>query len=79
VDALHALPNLLKLLAARSAGLFNLADVGRDARMPHTTLTRYLILLEALFLIHRLPAWSTNFGKRLVKSAKLHVADTGLA
>jgi predicted AAA+ superfamily ATPase len=79
VDALHALPNLLKLLAARSAGLFNLADVGRDAGMPHTTLTRYLILLEALFLIHRLPAWSTNFGKRLVKSAKLHVADTGLA
>lgn len=79
VDALHALPNLLKLLAARSAGLFNLSDVGRDARLPHSTLTRYVALLEALFLVHRLPAWSINLGKRLVKSAKLHIGDSGLA
>jgi len=79
VDALHALPNLLKLLAARSAGLFNLSDVGRDARLPHSTLTRYLVVLEALFLVHRLAAWSTNIGKRLVKSAKLHIGDSGLA
>ena len=79
VDALHALPNLLKLLAARTGGLFNLSDVGRDARLPHSTLTRYLVLLEALFLIHRLPAWSVNLGKRLVKAPKLHIADSGLA
>jgi len=79
VDALHALPNLLKLLAARSAGLFNLSDVGRDARLPHSTVTRYLALLEALFLVYRLPAWSTNLGKRLVKSAKLHIGDSGVA
>lgn len=37
VEALHALPNLLKLLAARASGLLNLADVGRDAGLPHTT------------------------------------------
>ena len=79
VDALHALPNLLKLLAARTSGLFNLSDVGRDARLPHSTLTRYLVLLEALFLVHRLPAWSANLGKRLVKAAKLHIGDSGLA
>ena len=42
VDALHTLPNLLKLLAARASALLNLADVGRDASLPHTTLTRYL-------------------------------------
>lgn len=79
VDALHALPNLLKLLAARASGLLNLADVGRDAGLPHTTLTRYLTLLETVFLVHRLPAWSTNLGKRLVKTPKLHLVDTGLA
>ncbi len=79
VDALHALPNLLQLLAARSSGLFNMSDIGRDARLPHSTLTRYLVLLEALFLIQRLPAWSVNLGKRLVKAPKLHVADSGLA
>jgi len=79
VDALHALPNLLKLLAARVAGLLNLADVARDAGLPHSSLTRYLALLETVFLVHRLPAWSPNLGKRLVKAPKLHLVDTGLA
>lgn len=79
VDALHTLPNLLKLLATRAAGLINLADIGRDAGLPHTTLTRYLALLETVFLVHRLPAWSPNVGKRLVKAPKLHLVDTGLA
>jgi len=79
VEGLHALPNLLRLLAARTSGLLNLADVGRDAGLPHTTLTRYLALLETVFLVHRLPAWSPNLGKRLVKAAKLHLVDTGLA
>ena len=79
VDGLHALPNLLRLLAARASGLLNLADVGRDAALPHTTLTRYLTLLETVFLVHRLPAWSPNVGKRLVKAPKLHVVDVGLA
>jgi len=57
----------------------NLADAGRDAGLPHTTLTRYLALLETVFLVHRLPAWSRNLGQRLVKSPKVHLVDTGLA
>ena len=79
VEALYALPNLLRLLAARASSLLNLSDVGRDAGLPHTTLTRYLALLEMVFLVHRLPAWSPNLGKRLVKAPKLHLVDTGLA
>jgi predicted AAA+ superfamily ATPase len=79
VDALHSLPNLLKLLAARVSGLLNLADVSRDAGLPHTTLTRHLALLETVFLMHRLPAWSPNLGKRLVKTPKLHLVDSGFA
>ncbi len=79
VDALHTLPNMLALLASRASGLLNLADVGRDAGLPHTTVTRYLVLLETVFLVHRLPAWSGNLGRRLVKAPKLHLVDTGLA
>jgi len=79
VDALHSLPNLLKLLAARVSGLLNVADVSRDAGLPHTTLVRHLALLETVFLVHRLPAWSPNLGKRLVKAPKLHLVDSGLA
>jgi len=78
VDGLHALPNLLKLLAARTSGLLNLADVGRDISLPHTTLTRYMALLETVFMVHRLPPWSENLGKRLVKAPKLHIVDSGL-
>ena len=47
--------------------------------MPASTLGRYLPLLEALFLIWFLPAWSSNLSKRLVKSPKIHVCDSGLA
>ncbi|MGE3313109.1 MAG: ATP-binding protein [Limisphaerales bacterium] len=79
VDGLHALPNLLKLLAARGSGLLNMADVGRDAGLPHSTLTRYLALLETVFLVHRLPAWSHDLGQRLVKAPKVHLIDSGLA
>ncbi|HOB54066.1 MAG TPA: ATP-binding protein [Acidobacteriota bacterium] len=79
VEALHTLPNLLQILASRTSGLLNVADAGRDAGLPHTTMTRYLALLETVFLVHRLPAWSRNLGQRLVKAPKLHVVDTGLA
>jgi predicted AAA+ superfamily ATPase len=47
--------------------------------MPQTTLKRYMALLEATFLVQLLPAWSGNLGKRLVKSPKLYLNDTGLA
>lgn len=79
VDGLHTLPNLLKLLASRTSGLLNLADISRDAGLPHTTLVRYLALLETVFLVHRLPSWTRNLGKRLVKAPKVHLTDTGLA
>ena len=79
VDALHALPNLLKLLATRVSSLLNLADVSRDSGRPYSTLNRHLALLETVFLFHRLPAWSPNLGNRLVKAPKLHLVDTGLA
>jgi predicted AAA+ superfamily ATPase len=35
--------------------------------------------LEAVFLVQRLPAWSPNLGKRLVKAPKVHLVDSGLA
>lgn len=79
VDGLHTLPNLLRLLATRTSGLLNLADFGRDLALPHTTLTRYMALLETVFMVHRLPPWSENLGKRLVKAPKIHIVDSGLA
>jgi len=79
VDGLATMPALLQLLAARSATLFNASELSRSAGIKLTTLNRYMTLLETVYLVHRLPAWSPNLGKRLVKSPKLHFVDTGLA
>ncbi len=72
------LPRLLTLLAARAGSPVNLADIARDLSIPQTTLKRYFALLEMTFIVQALPAWSSNLGKRLVKSPKLCLADTGL-
>jgi predicted AAA+ superfamily ATPase len=74
-----ALRRLLQLCAARTGATMNHTELGRTLGLPTSTLTRYLTLLEALFLVHRIPAWSSNRGKRLARTPKLHVVDTGLA
>lgn len=79
IEALHDLPRLLGLLAARAGALLNLAEVSRATGLAHSTLRRYFAMLEALFIVQPLPAWSTNLGKRLVKAPKLHLIDAGLS
>lgn len=73
-----ALRRLLQLAAVRSASLLNHSELARTLAVPVSTLKRYLALLETLFLVHELPAWASNRGKRLVRAPKLHLADTGL-
>ncbi|MBB3102302.1 ATP-binding protein [Azomonas macrocytogenes] len=78
IEGLTELPRLMQLLAARSGGLLNAAELSRTSGMAQTTLKRYLALLETLFLIRQVPAWSSNLGKRLQKSPKLFLCDYGL-
>jgi len=68
---------LLRLMAAHSGTLINASELGRASGLATTTLNRYLAVLEALFLVWFLPAWPTSLGKRLVKSPKLHLTDSG--
>lgn len=79
IEGLTDLPRLLSLLAARSSALLNMSEVSRAAGIAHSTLRRYLALLEATFIFQPLPAWSNNIGKRFVKSPKVHLLDSGLA
>ncbi|MBI4682931.1 MAG: ATP-binding protein, partial [Nitrospirae bacterium] len=79
IVGLTDMPRLLSLMAARSGGLLNMSEISRSTGLAHTTLRRYLSLLETTFLVQPLPAWSTNRGKRLVKSPKLHLVDSGMA
>ncbi|MCX8566048.1 MAG: hypothetical protein ON057_000775 [Glomeribacter sp. 1016415] len=78
LEQLSEIPNLLQLLAARSANLLNFAELSRSIGLTQTTLKRYFSLLEVLFLVYRLPAWHRNAGKRLVKAPKVFVLDSGL-
>jgi predicted AAA+ superfamily ATPase len=78
IEGLFDLPRLLKLIAARAATLLNFAELSRSIQFPQTTLKRYIALLEGVFLISLLPAWSNNLSKRLVKSPKIMLNDTSL-
>ena len=70
---------LTRLLATRTAPQLNQAAMSRTMQVPNATLGRYISLLEKVFLIHFLPSWSPNLGKRLVKAPKLYMVDCGLA
>jgi predicted AAA+ superfamily ATPase len=78
IEGLTQLPRLLSILTARAATLLNTAELSRTTSIPHTSLTRYLTLLQTTFLIYPLLPFSSNLGKRLVKSPKLFLNDTGL-
>ena len=78
IEQLTEIPNLLQLLATRSATLLNFAELSRTAGIAQSTLKRYFALLEMLFLVVRLPSWERNPGKRLVKAPKVFLPDSGL-
>jgi hypothetical protein len=78
IEGLTSIPRLISLVAARTCGLLNYAELSRSFAIPQSTLKRYLTLLETTFLLKLIPAWSGNLGKRLVKSPKITLVDTGL-
>jgi hypothetical protein len=78
IEGLTALPRLLQLLAARAGGLLNAAELSRGTGLPQTTLKRYLALLEMTFLVQLVPPWSGSLSRRLVRSPKVYLTDSGL-
>lgn len=71
--------NLLRLAAARTGQVLNQSELARDAKLPVSTVSRYLGLLETSFVLDRLPAYLRSRATRLLKSPKLFLADSGLA
>ena len=76
IEKLSTLPNLLRILANRTGGLINDADIARDAGLNPVTSRNYKILLKMLFLTFECAPWYRNIGKRLVKSPKGYMIDT---
>lgn len=66
------------MLAHHQGGLLNIAQFARNLGVDAKTAAAYLDLLVDLYIVRRLPAWHANLGKRLVKSPKVYVRDSGL-
>lgn len=79
IEGLIEMPRLLSLLAVRTGALLNLSEISRAVGIPHTTLKRYLALLQMTFIVAPLPGWAGNLGKRLIKSPTIHFPDSALA
>ena len=76
--AAETLRRFWTMLAHHQGGLLNTAQFARNLGVDGKTAAAYLDLLVDLLLVRRLPPWQANLGKRLVKSPKVYVRDTGL-
>ncbi len=69
----------IRLCAGRIGSLFNASDLAGEVGVDSKTITAWLSILQASYIIFLLPPYFSNTRKRLVKSPKLYFCDTGLA
>ncbi|WP_419552559.1 ATP-binding protein [Candidatus Poriferisodalis sp.] len=79
VGDLEAFQRFVQLCAGRTSQLLNYSALAADCGVSQPTAKAWLSILEASFVVFRLPAFQPNLRKRLVRMAKLHFVDTGLA
>ncbi len=79
VRDLSLFQRFVRLCAGRNGQLLNLSALANDCGISHTTAREWMSVLQASYLVHLLPPYHANFGKRLVKAPKLYFLDTGLA
>ena len=75
----HAFETFLRLLAGRVGQVVNLNSLAGDVGVSSTTLAEWLSVLEASYIVFRLPCYFNNFGKRLIKAPKIYFTEVGLA
>ena len=66
------------MLAHNNGQMVNLSTIGGSLGISHTTVRNYLDLLQETFMVHILPPFISNTGKRLVKTPKVYIADSGI-
>ena len=79
ISNLDSIPKILQLAASQSAQLLNMSAIAAPFQMTRQTTSAYFTLLKNIFLVDVVPAWHNNRGKRLIKTPKVHITDTGLA
>lgn len=76
--SLQTMIKLYRMVAHVHGQLLNMSNLAASLGVTQPTINKYLNLLEGGFLIHRLPPYYANLGKRLVKSPKIYFRDTGI-
>lgn len=79
IDSLVDFRRVMEALALRSGQMLNQTEISRDTGISQPTIHRYINLLETTCLAERLPAFSINRTKRLIKAPKFYWLDSGLA
>ena len=74
----EALGRFRRMLAHRHGQVWNAAELGRSMDVSATAVNHYRDLLAGAFMIRVLPPWFENLGKRLVKSPKVYLRDSGI-
>ncbi|HVD41085.1 MAG TPA: ATP-binding protein [Solirubrobacterales bacterium] len=75
---LNEMPRLLRLIASQTANLFSASNLSQRLSIHSQTVDSHVSLLEAIFLVQRLPAWTPGIGSREIHHPKIYVSDTGL-
>jgi len=70
---------LWQMLAHLNGQIVNYSSLGGALGVSHTTVRNYIELLQSTFVVEIVPPHHTNFGKRLIKSPKVYIADSGIA
>lgn len=78
IEGLNSLPNLLQVLAQSPYAVQNITQLSRDTGIPASSLTRYLSLLEAVYLIRSIPAWTALKSGKAAKTNRIAFVDLGI-
>lgn len=79
IKDLSRFTTFLKLCAGRSGQLLNFSSLGNDCGVSHNTISHWISMLEASFIVKLLQPYHNNLRKRVIKSPKLYFLDVGLA
>jgi len=79
IEQAAVFPQFLERVAGQTGQVLNVARIASDLKLNERTTDSYLRLLEAVFLVQRLPAWGTTLTRRATARPKIHVLDSGVA
>lgn len=79
VKDLMQFERFIQILAGRIGQIVNMEEVGGEVGISSHTVKQWISILEASFIVFRLPPYFENFGKRTIKSPKIYFNDVGLA